>query len=377
MNKRILFVDDDANILSSFKRMLYKDYAVTVANSPEEGLDFMRQAQTTAPFAVVVSDFKMPKMNGVDFLKQCYTINKNTVRILLTGYADVNNAMSAVNEGHVFRFLAKPVEHELLRQVLDAGIEQYMLVTAEKELLRGTLQGSIKLMSEIFSIIDPDSFGQTERIRRTVNAMVKNLDIENGWQVEIAALLCQIGFIAVPDEILEKAFYGNEMSFAERKVYLAHTTVAGKLIRNIPRLHEVANIVEHFEYSPKDRLNAPVGSRIIRIARDYDLHLNRGATSSKAIREMKAKIDLYDPRILAELESAVSSADGYLIRSLKIAELKEGMILRENIETVDKLLLLRKGATLCEASILRLNTYGISMGIREPIDVLVPQTPEK
>ncbi len=104
MFSSILFIDDDFNLLKSFKRALSQEFRVVTAETPEEGLRIMEHE---GPFAVIVSDMKMPGMNGVEVLSYAQEINPDTVRVLLTGYADQQSAIDAVNIGNIFRFLTK------------------------------------------------------------------------------------------------------------------------------------------------------------------------------------------------------------------------------------------------------------------------------
>lgn len=149
---KVLFVDDEQAVLDSLRRGLCRAYTVTTARGPEEGL---RTVETDGPFAVVVSDLRMPGMDGVHFLKKVREISPLTVGIMLTGHGDLTAAMQAVNEGHIFRFLTKPCPIPSLSQALDAGLEQYRLVAAEKQLLRVTLENA-RLKEDVERIMRHD-----------------------------------------------------------------------------------------------------------------------------------------------------------------------------------------------------------------------------
>lgn len=136
---RILFVDDDQAVLDSLRRGLHGCYDVTVALGPEEGL---RVFTEEGPFAVVVSDLRMPGMDGVQFLHRIKEQNPLSIGIMLTAHGDLTTAMAAVNEGQIFRFLTKPCPLDCLSRALTAGLEQYRLAAAEKELLRVTLENA-------------------------------------------------------------------------------------------------------------------------------------------------------------------------------------------------------------------------------------------
>lgn len=127
---RILLVDDEPNILSSYGRGLRRDWDLITAASGEEGLNIIREQ---GPFAVIVSDFNMPRMDGIAFLAQTLTLAPESVRMMLTGEGDFHIATKAVNEGNIFRFMTKPCPLEHLHKALEAGHQQYRLMQLEKE----------------------------------------------------------------------------------------------------------------------------------------------------------------------------------------------------------------------------------------------------
>jgi DNA-binding NtrC family response regulator len=157
MTDKILFVDDEPAVLDGYKRMLRREFEVDTAVCGQQGL---AEISNHGPYAVVISDMRMPEMNGAQFLSQVRQTAPDTVRMLLTGYSDMDAAMSAVNEGNIFRFLTKPCEKDLLGKAITAGLMQYRLVTAEKDLLENTLMGSIKVLTDVLSAVSPEAFGR-------------------------------------------------------------------------------------------------------------------------------------------------------------------------------------------------------------------------
>ncbi|MBF0502341.1 MAG: SpoIIE family protein phosphatase [Candidatus Riflebacteria bacterium] len=139
---RILLVDDDENFLASNARVLCHLWDVVTASSGEAGLQAL---DSDGPFAVVVSDFNMPRMNGTRFLTKVRDKAPDTVRMMLTGEGDFQIATQAVNEGYIFRFLTKPCPQAALVKALEAGLEQYRLIQSEKE----ARQQEVRIASEI------------------------------------------------------------------------------------------------------------------------------------------------------------------------------------------------------------------------------------
>ncbi len=122
MNQKILFVDDDPNLLDGYKRNLRKDFVTEFALGPEKGLELIRGGE---PYAIVVADMRMPGMNGIEFLLAVKDISPDSIRMMLTGNADITGAIQAVNEGNVFRYLTKPCPADQLKEALTAGLAEY------------------------------------------------------------------------------------------------------------------------------------------------------------------------------------------------------------------------------------------------------------
>lgn len=130
---KILCVDDERNVLRALERIfLDDDYEIVLAGSGDEGMQVMEES---GPFQVVISDYRMPAMNGVEFLKAVYERWPETVRIVLSGYADAGSIVAAINEGHIYRFIPKPWNDDELRVTIQNCLERYFLQKKNRELL--------------------------------------------------------------------------------------------------------------------------------------------------------------------------------------------------------------------------------------------------
>src|SRR5436190_5003491 len=215
MTTKILFLDDDANLLSAVQRSLRKQFNIDTAS---QGAAALRQLVDAGPYAVVVADMQMPEMNGLEFLKKAQAAAPDTVRLMLTGNADQKTAVDAVNDGHVFRFLSKPCPPTTLTAALEAGLKQYRLVIAERELLQNTLNGAVGVLIEILSETDPATFERTQRLKEHVQAFTQSSNLNSSWELELAAMLSQIGRVTIPPTVVTKTRAGLSLTGPEKDV---------------------------------------------------------------------------------------------------------------------------------------------------------------
>lgn len=369
MEAKILFIDDEANILDTFRRNLSRRFNIETALGPEKALEAIAKG---GPYCVAVSDLSMPGMDGIKLLGKIKELSPNTTRVMLTGHADLDAAMAAVNEGHVFRFLTKPCDTETLIRTLEAAREQYRLVTAEKELLRGTLRGSVKVLTEILSLVSPEGFGRAERLKRLVMATAKELGAHGAWKFELAAMLSQIGCISVPEDILTKKYSGQELGPEEKQIYGMHVSVAVGLLENIPRLEDIIELISRHADPIESLSSAPLGARLLRLVGDFDDALQKGLSKEDAVVSLRPASAAYGAEALEAFEKVVFRVAGYLPRKVATADLSEKMILAVDLRSTTGVLVLAKGFEFTDFVITRLHRLARNQSLVEPIDVLVP-----
>lgn len=378
MPPKVLFVDDDPNILAAYQRQLRKLYEIDTALAGDRGLEAVAKS---GPYAVIVSDLKMPGMNGIQFLSRVRETAPDTVRMMLTGFAELQTAIDAVNEGNIFRFLTKPCSPEILSKALDSGIEQYRLITSERELLEQTLRGSIKVLTQILSLLNPEALGRSSRITRYAREIGLVMKFPAIWQWETAAMLSQIGFILLPEEALKKIYHGQQLTAEESQLLDMHPFIASDLLNNIPRLEAISKIVayqeKHFDGSgiPVDavrREEIPLGARVLKVALDFDTLQTAGDSKSKAIAQLKQRTGWYDPAVVTALEAVVWIEGKFQVKVIPLRELRDNMILDDDVWTESGTLLIAKGQEVTPLIIKRLHNFAETSGVKEPLQVLVP-----
>lgn len=349
MNKKVLFVDDEPNVLTAVQRTLRGQFEIATCQDPRGALGVL---ESHGPFAVIVSDMRMPNMNGVELLAAVRQIAPDTVRVMLTGNADQQTAIDAVNKGEIFRFLSKPTDPDVLRNVLTLGIRQHQLVTAEKELLEQTLNGSVKVLAEILAIVKPEAFGRTDRLRALVKQIAEKLGDVCEWELDTTVSLALLGCVGLQPELLDKIQHGVTLNGDEKLEYAAHPLLAADLLRNIPRMANVADAVfyqhKHFDgsgFPVDDRKGAdlPIGSRLLHVALAYDELKSQGWSGKSIYENLRSQRTRFDPRVLEALRACVDDASTVKVLRLPIDQVKDGMTIQEDVKTTSGILLVCHG----------------------------------
>ncbi|MCX6153829.1 MAG: response regulator [Candidatus Kapabacteria bacterium] len=377
MNDFVLLVDDDLDVLSAFQRNLRKSFKIKAATSAIEALEIIRESQE---FAVIVSDYNMPHMNGIEFLTLVRKFHPDTVRIMLTGFANLETSIKSVNEGNVFRFLTKPVNIEVLSQTIEDALAQYHLITFEKELLDKTLRGSIKVLIDILSAVNPTAFSIGASVRNTAKMIAEKLDMKNLWEVDLACLLSQIGCVAVPAEILQKKINNESLGHEELKIFNSHPSLGRDLLKNIPKLESIAEAIfyqfRNYDGSDNHEIEVkhdaiPLIARILKVATDYEDYIKNGFSEGDALAKLQQFSDHYDPKILETLKKDNGELKHkYIIRFVELKQLRMNMILADDIRDIKDNILIVKGKELTDIHLLQLINQSKVRTIREPIKVI-------
>jgi CheY-like chemotaxis protein len=380
MDYKILCVDDDPNILDGYKRSLRKDFNIYTAEGGREGLSAIAKE---GPFAVVISDMRMPVMDGIQFLCEVKKVAPQTVRMMLTGNADQQTAIDAVNEGNIFRFLTKPCFPEALSKAIGAGIDHHCLITAEKELLEETLNKSLQVLVDILALVNPTAFNRSNRVKKLARQIAENLGVKNAWEVEFAAMLSKIGCVTVSEEILQKISRGENLTEKEAGLYQRNPQIGHDLIAKIPRMRTVAEIIAHQNKGINEEITSELkaagaktvitGARILKVVFDFDKLLQTGHFPQSAYHELADQAGIYDPIVLNSLRDIIDrEADEYVLREMFVVDLKPGMILSEALYSTRDSLLLSAGQEITPSLILRLVNFAEAGFISRKVGVNVP-----
>ncbi|MEO8016992.1 MAG: HD domain-containing phosphohydrolase [Pseudomonadota bacterium] len=378
MSNRVLFVDDEPNVLDGIRRQLRTRLDLETAIGAAAGLELIA---SKGPFAVVVSDMRMPEMSGARFLAKVNEIAPDTVRMVLSGQADLDSTVAAVNEGHIFRFLMKPCDTEKLFQSINCGIDQYNLINAEKHLLENTLNATVKVLVEVLGLINPAAQQRASQIEKYAETASTALNLPGAWKYRLASMLSQIGCITLPAETLSKVYGGQPLSDEENKLYESHPEVAGKLLAQIPRLEDVAGMVAGQLRAPGKELASgelasmnpqTLGAAILWTAVRFDQLVNQGRSAQGAAQQIRQLMPHLPAAITdAMMKAPVATGGRRESRSVSVTNLAVGMVLEGDVLSAKGIRLVPKGAQITGSLLGRLRTIASGVGVAEPIKVSV------
>jgi response regulator RpfG family c-di-GMP phosphodiesterase len=373
----VLLLDDEPAVVSGLYRLLHGRCITHTATDPKEAL---AKAAELPDLAVVVSDMRMPGMDGAAFLSEMRKLRPDVVRILLTGYADVDAAVAAINDGRVFRFLWKPCSSEDLHACLRDAVAQHRLITAEKELLEQTLHGSVRALQETLSLANPLAFSRAERIKQRVASILPHLQVEQTWDIEVAAMLSQLGAVTLPPAVTESLHMGDELAPVVQQLVDKVPATSVDLLGDVPRLEEVRRSIlfQNQRYDGRGPVSddvrgseIPLGARVLHAAADYDTLEARGLRAREAMEQLEGRTGVYDPTVLAALRAAVTvDGEGHAVDKLPLADLRPGMVLAADVTTADGVMLCGRGQEINERLLERLENWAQKQPIAEPIQVL-------
>lgn len=318
---KILIVDDEPDNLQLLYRTLRRDYDVTKAQGPLEALDILNENQ----FNCILSDHKMPDMDGVEFLKRTYDMYPDTIRLLVTAYSDVEILMNAINYAKIYRYIKKPYSPEELLHIVQLALEYYQLKEDNKKLivdLKDLFSGTINAIMDALDSKDSYTLGRSRRVAFYTSKIIAAMDLTKTEKatIELAALLHDIGMIGVQEDILHKV---EKLTDEEREEIRKHVFYSVKILEDIKQLDKVTDIIKYhhefyngagYPFGVRGE-EIPLGARIIAIADAYDSLVSfrpyrDGLTPEEALKIIEQKRgEQFDPKILDIFESVVDEAN--------------------------------------------------------------------
>ena len=348
MNNKILCVYDEESILRGFQLNLRKDFELHLASNGKEGLEVFEKEKG---FALVLSDMRMPEMDGATMLSKIKEIDSEVVTVLLTGHTDFESAIAAVNEGNVFRMLSKPCPPETLIKVLKDGLDQHDLIVSKRVLLDQTLRGAVDALAQSLSTAKPLFFGRAQRVRRMAKEIGDIMQLPNTWRLDVAAVFSQLAYISIPESISEDVFHNREISPEVREIVKKLPDDTQKIIEKIPGLEEVGKILEkldvQYRFESDDESGVRLAASIIKVALDFDYYQQQGHDKSLIIQTLCSRKNDYDPKVTDVLSQLLLVAEqSFRLEEVSIKKLDAGMRLAQDLRLNDGFLVASSGADI-------------------------------
>lgn len=413
---RVLLVDDEENILNSLRRLLRgQPYDLVMANGGAQALQLFEEQ----PFDLVVSDARMPGMDGATLLAEIHKRSPQCMSILLTGYADIQTITTAINEGQIYRYLSKPWndeelmlairqalafqfaerERERLQQLtqeqnkqlaaLNESLEKRVQArTAELQqtadmldLAYDELRRSYVLSTEVFSLLVNQRLPREKQTNQQIIAIIRAFASDMGMpedqarDLSMAAALYNIGKLSLPDSILVSP--ADLMHGKDRDLYRRYPAQSESVLMALEPLHDAAKLIRHHQErwdgsGFPDHLRGndiPLGSRMLKLAVDF-VELQCGLVLERRLNRDEALLligkyagRLYDPELIERFTHICASVmpditlGDPLVRAVDTRQLEPGMVLARNLHADNGMLLLNEGKVLSELLIRKLIAF--------------------
>jgi response regulator RpfG family c-di-GMP phosphodiesterase len=402
----LLCVDDDPHVLNALRRLLTRrGYRLLTAASGAEGLEIVRHTAVD----LVLSDMKMPGMDGAQFLEQVKAHSPDTIRILLTAYPDLHSTVTAINRAGIYRYIEKPWDNDVLLQIMDDALQRKLLEREKAQLelltqqqnrelkelnanlesqvrartaeLRETLQAleqahdklknnfltSIKVFTNLIEQRGGTMLGHSRHVAEFGRQMASHMKLPDNevQDVTLAGLLHGIGQLGLPDNLLRTPLHA--LSSDERHAVMSHPIMGQAALMAVEQLAGAGKLIRSYRENYDgtgypDRLsgsNIPLGARILSIAHDYYAALE-GDLTGRPVSKSQARAVIvtgrgsrYDPAAVDAFLSIVDDIAPSRVQERPVSpqDLREGMVLARDLVTADGLLLLAKDCVLDAALI--------------------------
>lgn len=382
MAVRILMVDDDANLLSGLVRHLRKSYDIDLAENPRQGLEAIALEPA---YAVIVSDYQMPGMNGIEFLTHVRDLAPDASRILLTGHSGLDMAVRAINQGQIFRFLTKPCDIGLLELAVRSGARQFQLLQSERVLLEQTLTGSIDAMIGLLGHLDTAAFRKAQRITLLVRRVACELNLLDLWALTVAASMSQLAQLSLPLALVDQQRRGILLSASDVTQMVHAYGEMADVLEKIPRLSPVASILRRLgpqrEWRPAadadSQAGVPMTVQILQCTMEFVDALDRVPQASDALLLLEGETERFDPAVIDALKKVVArdtllTQEHRQIRTRDASELRLGHLLVEPLRTKKGRIVYPAGSTLDQDRLDTIREMLILLDTSSPVKVIEP-----
>jgi CheY-like chemotaxis protein len=368
----IMAVDDNPANLKLLEDML-REHGYEVRSFPRGRLALA--SADREPPDLILLDINMPEMTGYEVCERLKadTRLRDVPVIFLSALNETADKVKALQTGGV-DYISKPFQFEEVRARVETHIKLRRAQQAEHELLEKTLGSAVRVLWELIQLSSPLLSVRSRSVRDIVKWIAKRMGTADAWQCELAATLCLIGCIALPEDVAERAYYGEALSAEEERMFRGHPESAWRLLSNIPRLEIVAEMIRG-QLDPEAEPvsdHARNGARMLHLALELDRRIQRGASPRHALSEIRLT-QSFEPAMVHALEGYAPVAAEFELHRLSIHELRAHMVVEKDVRTRDgSLVILKAGTTLTETWIERLKNFARTGRLDDAAEIRVP-----
>jgi DNA-binding response OmpR family regulator len=371
----IMVVDDNPSNLKLLEDML-QQHGYEVRAFPRARLALAAADQE--PPDLILLDINMPEMDGYEACERLKSSERlaGIPVIFLSALNAVEDKVRGFRSGGV-DYISKPFQFEEVISRVEIHVRLRRAQQAEHELLERTLGGAVRALWELVEITSPVLALRSSAVRDVVIRMTRRMGIKDPWQYELAATLCLVGCITLPDEVFERAYCGQDLSPDEDRMFHAHPERAARLLSSIPRLEAVAGIIrwQHRpEAEPSGMETLRQGARMLHLALELDRRIYRGGTPACALAEFRIS-RRFDAGMLDALKDYSPVRAEFEVRRLSIRELRASMVLQGDFFTKDGSMILKQGTVLTDTWIERMENFANARGAPKQVEVSIPRPP--
>jgi response regulator RpfG family c-di-GMP phosphodiesterase len=369
----IMIVDDNPANLKLLEDML-RQHGYEVRAFPRGRLALA--AANQEPPDLILLDINMPEMNGYDVCDQLKSTPRlsNVPVIFLSALNAIEHKVKGFRSGGV-DFISKPFQFEEVQARVEIHLKLRRAQRAERDLLEKTLGGAVGTLWALVQLTLPVLALRSGSIRDIVLWITQHMEVRDPWQYELAATLCLVGCIALPDEVFVRAYCGQDLSPDEDQMFRAHPERGARLLSDIPRLEVVAEIIRGQQMAEEGSLTEESrrGAEMLHLALELDRRIYRGVACNYALAELRL-LGGFDSAMLDALAQYSPTRADFEVRRLTIGELRSGMALDKDVTSKDgNLLIFKQGTVLTETWIERLENFAKARGAQELMDVRIPR----
>jgi len=347
---RVMCVDDEPLVIEGVRQYLARAFDFEGFTDPLQALARIK----SQPFEVIISDMRMPQMDGARFLEAVAQVHPDSARILLTGQADLEAAADAVNRGRIHRFLTKPCPPPQLISAVREGVDSAANKTLERNLLEQTLKGSLQVMLSSVAHFQPEVFGHAQRVARVAQTVFGAMDLPFGWAEDIAANVWPLGAMGFPLEVVRERL-AQEDIVRHLDFVRGLPARAAKQLAPIPRLGPVTEIlVGMYNGERAEFFGNEIVTSVMRGCLELSLHLSSGTEPAMAVA---AAAECVPHDVKVAMEKAMGCIASIPVMPVRSDQLEPGMRLARDVKTTNGVLLMCAGMALDATHIERLASY--------------------